>query len=187
MVASYIISLLKVKTVFKPPSISHCKNWEVGVKGKKKLYHWSIYAQKSICILSPSSDLEIVFFESRCFFTLCQEQQMTTDGPGDEFELWPFRAHMKWLKKLPCEISGVNSFEVSSPQWGGDNDPGTHVITGAPSQYTWRRKEDATVLLGLCVIQWVHVRIPGKIKNWVLPPGSDVSGLGWAQVVLMCG
>ena len=54
---------------------------------------------------------------------------------------------MKWLKKLPCEISGVNSFEVSSPQWGGDNDPGTHMITGAPSQYTWRRKEDATVLL----------------------------------------
>ena len=50
---------------------------------------------------------------------------------------------MKWLKKLPCEISGVNSFEVSSPQWGGDDDPGTDVITGAPSnilqsiQYTF--------------------------------------------------
>ena len=144
MVASHVISLLKVKAVFKPPPISHCKNWEVRVKGKKeKLYHWSIYAQKHICTLFPRSDLEIVFFESRCFFTLCQEQQMTTDGPGDEFELWPFRAHMKWLKKLPCEISGVNSFEVSSPQWGGDDDPGTGVITGAPSnilqyiQYTF--------------------------------------------------
>lgn len=72
---------------------------------------------------------------------------------------------MKWLKKLPCEISGVNSSEVTSPQWRGDDDPGTDVITGAPSQYTWRRKADATVLLGLCVIEWVHVRITGKIKN----------------------
>ena len=69
------------------------------------------------------------------------------------------------MKKLPCEISGVDGFEVSSPQWGGDDDLDTDVITGAPAQYTWRREENATVLLGLCVIEWVHITIPGKIKD----------------------
>lgn len=41
---------------------------------------------------------------------------MTTDGPRDGFELASSGAPIKWLQKMPYEISGLNSLEVSSPQ-----------------------------------------------------------------------
>lgn len=77
VLASSIISLLKAKAVFKPKRIhlifmvvkfGFC--WE-DVRGIERNYHWSsIYAPKRLCIVSPSSDLEIVFPEGMCFVHL---------------------------------------------------------------------------------------------------------------------
>lgn len=127
------------------PYICGCKNWVYLGRGEKEELSLIYYAQNILCILSPSSDFEIIVLKACGFFFFfslsVKNDKWPQMGPEMALSFALSESILSGWKKCPMKSIGLNSFEANSWKWERDDDQDTDVINEAPSQYVLRRKE----------------------------------------------